>query len=70
MMEAARTSETSVDIQLRTRQYNPEDSELHTGRSENLKSHKVIRVRVPNCEHLLSSINPAEMWRMEMEHLY
>jgi len=27
-MEAARTSETSVDIQLRTRQYIPEDSEL------------------------------------------
>jgi hypothetical protein len=26
MMEAARTSETSVDIQLRTRQYIPEDS--------------------------------------------
>jgi hypothetical protein len=31
MMEAARTSETSVDIQLRTRQYIPEDSELHFG---------------------------------------
>jgi hypothetical protein len=30
MMVAARTSETSVDIQLRTRQYIPEDSELHT----------------------------------------
>jgi hypothetical protein len=29
MMEAARTSETSVDIQLRTRQYIPEDSELN-----------------------------------------
>jgi hypothetical protein len=29
MMEAARTSETSVDIQLRSRQYIPEDSELH-----------------------------------------
>jgi hypothetical protein len=29
MMEAARTSETSVDIQLRTRHYFPEDSELH-----------------------------------------
>jgi hypothetical protein len=29
MMEAARTSEMSVDIQLRTRQYIPEDSELH-----------------------------------------
>jgi hypothetical protein len=39
MMEAARTSETSVDIQLRTRQYVPEDSELHTRRRENLKSH-------------------------------
>jgi hypothetical protein len=32
MMEAARTSETSVDIQLRTRQYIPEDSELHDRR--------------------------------------
>jgi hypothetical protein len=30
MMEAARTSETFVDIQLRTRQYIPEDSELQT----------------------------------------
>jgi hypothetical protein len=29
MMETARISETSVDIQLRTLQYNPEDSELH-----------------------------------------
>jgi hypothetical protein len=28
MMEAECTSETSVDIQLRTRQYIPEDSEL------------------------------------------
>jgi hypothetical protein len=28
MMEAARTSETLVNIQLRTRQYIPEDSEL------------------------------------------
>jgi hypothetical protein len=28
MIVAARTSETSVDIQLRTRQYIPEDSEL------------------------------------------
>jgi hypothetical protein len=29
MMEAARTSETSVEIQLRRRQYIPDDSELH-----------------------------------------
>jgi hypothetical protein len=28
VMEATRTSETSVDIQLRTRQYIPEDSDL------------------------------------------
>jgi hypothetical protein len=40
MMDAARTSETSVDNYF-TRQYNPEDkSELHTRRRENLKSHK------------------------------
>jgi hypothetical protein len=40
MMEVAHTSETSVNIKLRTRQYIPEDSELHTRYSENLKSHK------------------------------
>jgi hypothetical protein len=40
-MVAARTSETSVDIQLRTRQYIPEDSELHIRRRENLNSHKL-----------------------------
>jgi hypothetical protein len=39
MMEAARISEMSVDIQLRIWQYIPEDSELHTHRCENLKSH-------------------------------
>jgi hypothetical protein len=39
MMEAARTSETSVDIDLTTWQYIPEDSELHTRRRENLIYH-------------------------------
>jgi hypothetical protein len=39
IMEAALTSETSVDIQLRKWQYIPEDSELYTSRRENLKSH-------------------------------
>jgi hypothetical protein len=39
MMEAVRTSETSVDNHF-TRQYNPEDnSEHNTRRRENLKSH-------------------------------
>jgi hypothetical protein len=44
MMEAARTSETSVDNYF-TRQYIQEDkSELYTRRRENLKSHiKVIQ---------------------------
>jgi hypothetical protein len=45
MMEAARTFETSVDIQLRTRQYIPEDSELHT-RRENLKSHPLELIKM------------------------
>jgi hypothetical protein len=44
MMEAACTSETSVDNYF-TRQYIPEDkSELHTRCRENLKSHKVIHL--------------------------
>jgi hypothetical protein len=43
-MEAARTSETSVDIQLRTRKHIPEDSELHTRRRENLKSHNQVLI--------------------------
>jgi hypothetical protein len=32
-------SETSVDNHLTTRQYIPEESELHTRRRDNLKSH-------------------------------
>jgi hypothetical protein len=40
-MEAVRTSETSVDNHF-TRQYIPEDnSEHHTRRRENLKSHNI-----------------------------
>jgi hypothetical protein len=46
MMEAERTSETSVDIQFRTRQYIPEDSELHTRRREILKSQKLMKTRI------------------------
>jgi predicted P-loop ATPase/GTPase len=50
MMEAARTSEKSVEIQLRTWQYIPEDSELHTRRRENLKSHMLTSVLLFACE--------------------
>jgi hypothetical protein len=49
-MEAARTSETSVDNYF-TRQYIPEDnSELHTRHREKFKSHKTINVSF----HILS----------------
>jgi hypothetical protein len=44
MMEAVRTSETSVDNHF-TRQYIPEDnSEHHTRCRENLKSHKSLLI--------------------------
>jgi hypothetical protein len=38
MMEAASTSETSVNFYQTKRHYNPEDSHLHTCHHENLKS--------------------------------
>jgi hypothetical protein len=39
MMEAANTSETSVNFYPTTRRNTPEDSLFHTRRRENLKSH-------------------------------
>jgi hypothetical protein len=39
MMEAASTSETSVNFYQTTRRNNPEDSHLHNFRRENLKYH-------------------------------
>jgi hypothetical protein len=38
-MEAVRTSETSVNFNVTTWRYIPEDSKLHTHRRFNLKSH-------------------------------
>jgi hypothetical protein len=40
MMEAASTSETSVNFYQTTQRNNPEDSHLLTRRRKNLKSHK------------------------------
>jgi hypothetical protein len=46
MMEAARTSETSVDNYF-TRQYIPEDkSELHTRCRDNFKSHLILIILI------------------------
>jgi hypothetical protein len=39
VMEAASTSETSVNLYQTARRNNPDDSHLHTRRRENLKSH-------------------------------
>jgi len=41
MMEAVRVSETSVNFNVTTQRYIPEDSKLHTRRRENLRSHTV-----------------------------
>jgi hypothetical protein len=62
MMEAARISETSVDIQLRTRQYIAEDSELHTRRCENFKSH-IQKVR-----HEMSMFYRFLLWSTIINH--
>jgi hypothetical protein len=47
MMEAARTSETLVNFYQTKRCYNPEDSNLHTHRRENLKSYVIKTVIRP-----------------------
>jgi hypothetical protein len=42
VMKAVHTSETSVNFNVTTRRYIPEDSKLHTRRHENLKSHMTL----------------------------
>jgi hypothetical protein len=58
MMEAARTSETLVNLYQTTRRYNPEDSYLHTHRRQNLKSYKDFTVRDVHCPRW------AVLWRI------
>jgi hypothetical protein len=45
MMEAARTSETLVNVYQNTRRYNPEDSHIRAHRCENLKSYLNSHIR-------------------------
>jgi hypothetical protein len=51
-MEAVHTSETSVNFNVDTRRYIPEDSKLHACRRENLKSHKDVPLRHVGGEEL------------------
>jgi hypothetical protein len=44
MMEAASTSESSVNVYQTTQRYNPEDSHLRTHRRENLKSDLCVSI--------------------------
>jgi hypothetical protein len=58
LMEAASTSETSVNLYQTTRRNNLEASHLHTRRGMNLKSHLIklysvasrLNPRLPECE--------------------
>jgi hypothetical protein len=55
MLEAVRTSETSVNFNVTTRRYIPEDSKLHTRRRKNLKSHTInvlpqVAQWITNCD--------------------
>jgi hypothetical protein len=45
MMEAASTSETSVNFYQTTRRYNPEDNHLHTRSRENLTQFQTVLQR-------------------------
>jgi hypothetical protein len=57
MMEAASTSETSVNVYQTTRRNNPEGS--HTRRRENLKSNFHCRIRNnTTVDPVLSQMNP------------
>jgi hypothetical protein len=44
-MEAARSSETLVNLYQTTRRYNPEDGHLRTNRRENLKSYWIQSIQ-------------------------
>jgi hypothetical protein len=59
MMEAVRTSETSVHFNVATRRYIQEDSILHTRHRENLKSNNFNEVFPPTPRS--SVISPSQL---------
>jgi hypothetical protein len=60
-MEAARTSETLVQLYQTTRCYNPEDSHLHTHRRENIKSYLCKIVKISNLQNVCSFPRSSEL---------
>jgi hypothetical protein len=70
VVEAGRTSETSVNFYESTRRNIPEDGHLHTSRRENLKSHIIILLRARMYEFRISTwtnldfmISPFQIWK-------
>jgi hypothetical protein len=61
MMEAERTSETSVKFYQTTQRNIPEDSHLHTRRSENLKSQLLLRLK------MIMNIELIRIWKESVE---
>jgi hypothetical protein len=73
MMEAASTSEKSVNFNQTTLRNNPEDSHLHTRRRENLKFHRIYSSfrngsRVPAPSSNMNRIKYRLMWSIEWIH--
>jgi hypothetical protein len=66
IMEVALTSETSVDIEFRTRQYIPEDSKLHTCRRENLKSQMTRHFRMLDGKERLTHIKQILLFKADI----
>jgi hypothetical protein len=71
MMKAVRTSETSVNFNVTTQRYIPEDSKLHTRRRENLKSHIFLFISPPWVLHAspipFSLIWSSVYWKREVK---
>jgi hypothetical protein len=65
MMEAASTSETSVNFYQTTRRNIPENSNLHTRHRENLKSHIMCRHDIEREEYESDSL----LIRPESSHM-
>jgi hypothetical protein len=70
-MEAARTSETSVNFYQTTRRYNPEESHLRTHRRENPKSYwgrTLLNITLINCSFFTTYAYLSSRYRYHHRH--